>query len=60
MRCLDELINSGQTLTRREVAAVERNLWSTCDVLSLGDDNEHLQGEARKKKVNWYKTWSFQ
>ena len=36
MRRLDELINSGQTLTRREVAAAGRFLSSRCEVLSSG------------------------
>ena len=58
MRSMDEMLNSGKPLTRKETAAVERHIWKTCDVLSLGDDFNHLKGDARKKKVNWYKTWS--
>ena len=58
MRSLNEMLNSGQRLTRKERAAVERHIWRTCDVLSLGEDFNHLKGDARKAKVNWYKTWS--
>ena len=58
MRPLNELINSGKPLTRKEKARVEENLWSTSDVLSLGKDHSHLKGEARKEKIKWYKTWS--
>ena len=58
MRPINELINSGQTLTRKETAAVEQYLWSEAEVVSLGDDYQHLQGAERKAKVKWYKTWS--
>ena len=58
MRPINALINSGQTLTRKETAAVERYLWSEAEVVSIGDDYQHLQGAERKAKVNWYKTWS--
>lgn len=58
MRSLNELINSGKSLNRKERARVEEHLWSTSDVLSLGRDDSHLKGEARKEKVKWYKTWS--
>ena len=58
MRPINELINSGQTLTRKERAAVERHIWSGAEVVSLGDDYQHLQGAERKAKVKWYKTWS--
>ena len=58
MRPIEELINSGKTLTRKETKAVERHIWRTSDVLSLGDDFNQLQGAERKSKVKWYKTWS--
>ena len=58
MRTLEEMINSGKTLTRKETAAVERFIWSESEILSLGIDGENLKGEARKAKVKWYKTWS--
>ena len=57
MRPINELINSGQTLTRKEVAAVERHIWSESEVVSLGAEFDHLQGAERKEKVKWYKTW---
>lgn len=60
MRSMDEMINSGKTLTRKEAAAVERYLWSSCEVLSLGDENTNLTAKERKEKVKWYKTWSKQ
>tara|TARA_E500000178_G_C16629495_1_gene577019 strand:+ start:347 stop:532 length:186 start_codon:yes stop_codon:yes gene_type:complete len=58
MRSLNELINSGKPLNRKERARVEEHLWLTSDVLSLGREHSHLKGEARKEKVKWYKTWS--
>jgi hypothetical protein len=58
MRSLNEMLNSGQRLTRKERAAVERYIWQSSDVISLGDDFNHLQGADRKEKVKWYKTWS--
>ena len=58
MRPINELINSGQTLTRKETAAVERHIWSEAEVVSLGEDYQHLQGAERKEKVKWYKTSS--
>jgi hypothetical protein len=59
VRPLSELINSGKTLTKQEVAAVEKNLWSRSYVLSLGRDYQ-LSGEEKKQKISWYKTWSKQ
>ena len=58
VRPINELINSGQTLTRKEIAAVERHIWSEAEVVSLGNEFDHLQGAERKEKVKWYKTWS--
>lgn len=58
MRSLNELINAGKPLARKEKARAEQNLWSTAVVISLGKDHNHLQGEARKEKFKWYKTWS--
>ena len=59
MRSLYELINSGKTLTNSETEAVEKNLWSRSQILSLGRDYQ-LSGEEKKQKISWYKTWSNQ
>jgi hypothetical protein len=59
VRPLNELINSGKTLTKKEAAAVEKNLWSRSCVLSLGRDYQ-LTGEEMKQKISWYQTWSNQ